>query len=268
MIRLENITKIFNPGTNNENTAIRNVSLNVDDGDFITVIGSNGAGKTTLLNLVSGTESVSSGRVFINDKDVTRDPEYKRARYIGRIFQNPTLGTAANMSVEDNMMITYLKGMKWLKISLNARTRAFFREQLVPLQMGLEDRMRDNVGLLSGGQRQALTLLMMVLSKPALILLDEHTAALDPKNAQIVLELTMRFIRDYRLTTMMITHNMSHAIEYGNRLLMMDKGEIILDVSGKEKQELTVEKLVRKFHEIRKYTLESDEILLADEEGR
>ncbi len=266
MIRLENITKIFNAGTNNENTAIRNVDLAVAEGDFITIIGSNGAGKTTLLNLVSGTESPSMGRVFINDRDVTKDPEYKRARYIGRIFQNPTLGTAANMSVEDNMIITYLKGFKGLKISLNSRTRALFREQLKPLEMGLEDRMKDNVGLLSGGQRQALTLLMMVLAHPALILLDEHTAALDPKNAQIVLDLTMRFIRDYKLTTMMITHNMSHAIEYGNRLLMMDKGEIILDVSGEEKRELTVDKLVRKFHEIRKHSLETDEILLAEEQ--
>ena len=265
MIRLENITKIFNAGTNNEISAIRNVNLTVSEGEFITIIGSNGAGKTTLLNLISGTDSASYGRVFINDRDVTKDPEYKRARYIGRIFQNPTFGTAGNMSVEDNMMITYLKGFKGLRISLNSRMRSFFKEQLVPLEMGLEARIKDNVGLLSGGQRQALTLLMMVLSHPALILLDEHTAALDPKNAQIVLDLTMRFIRDYKLTTMMVTHNMSHAISYGNRLLMMDKGEIILDVSGPEKQELTVEKLVRKFHEIRKHSLETDEILLAEE---
>jgi putative ABC transport system ATP-binding protein len=265
MIRIEQITKIFNPGTNNENTAIRNINLNVDEGDFITVIGSNGAGKTTLLNLISGTESVTSGRVFINDRDVTRDPEYKRAKYIGRIFQNPTMGTAGNMSVEDNMLITYLKGMKGLKVSLNGKMRAFFRQELGPLQMGLEDRMKDNVGLLSGGQRQALTLLMMVISRPALILLDEHTAALDPKNAQIVLDLTMRYIKEYKLTSMMITHNMSHAIEYGNRLLMMDQGEIILDVSGEEKRQLTVDKLVRKFHEIRKRTLENDEILLAED---
>ncbi len=170
------------------------------------------------------------------------------------------------MSVEDNMMITFLKGMKWLRISLNGKMRGHFREQLRRLDMGLEDRMKDNVGLLSGGQRQALTLLMMVLSKPALVLLDEHTAALDPKNAQIVLDLTMKFIREYRLTTVMITHNMSHAIEYGNRLLMMDKGEIILDVEGEEKSKLTVEKLVQKFHEIRKHSLESDEMLLSEEQ--
>lgn len=266
MIRLEGVRKTFHPGTVNEVEAIRGIELSVREGDFITIIGSNGAGKTTLFNLISGNELPSSGRIFINDRDVTRDAEHRRAKYIGRIFQNPTLGTAANMSVEDNMMITYLKGMKWLRISLNGKMRSFFREQLTQLEMGLEHRMKDNVGLLSGGQRQALTLLMMVLSHPALVLLDEHTAALDPKNAQIVLDLTMKFIREYKLTTIMITHNMNHAIEYGNRLLMMDKGEIILDVSGDDKSKLTVERLVQKFHQIRKRSLESDEMLLSEEQ--
>ncbi len=265
MIRLENVSKVFNPGTPNENVAIRRVDLTVREGDFVTVIGSNGAGKTTLFNLISGTMPSSAGRIFVNDVDVTKHPEYKRAQYIGRIFQDPLLGTASNMMVADNMMICYRKGMKGLRISLNGRMRAFFREKLKDLEMGLEDRMDNNVGLLSGGQRQALTLLMMVLSEPSLVLLDEHTAALDPKNAQIVLDLTSRFITDYRLTSMMITHNMSQAIRYGNRLLMMDRGEIILDVSGEEKQNLTVEKLVEKFHEIRQAELENDELMLSSD---
>jgi putative ABC transport system ATP-binding protein len=264
MIRLENVSKVFHPGTPNENVAIRQVDLKIAEGDFVTVIGSNGAGKTTLFNLISGTMPVSMGRVFVNDVDVTKHPEHQRARYIGRIFQDPLLGTASNMALEDNMMICHRKGFKGLRISLNGRMRRHFREQLVQLEMGLENRMKDNVGLLSGGQRQALTLLMMVLSEPALILLDEHTAALDPKNAALVLTLTQDFISRYGLTAMMITHNMKDAIEYGNRLLMMDKGEIILDVEGDQKRSLTVEKLVEKFHQIRNRTLESDEVMLSD----
>jgi putative ABC transport system ATP-binding protein len=263
MIQLEHISKVFQAGTPTENTAIHDINLTVKDGDFITIIGSNGAGKTTLFNLITGTYPPTEGKVIIQDKDVTKQPEYRRARYIGRIFQDPLIGTASNMSLEDNMMITYKKGFKGLKISLNGKLREFFREKLTPLQMGLENRMKDNVGLLSGGQRQALTLLTMVLSEPALILLDEHTAALDPKNADIVLGLTTQFIEEYRLTTMMITHNMSQAIKYGTRLLMMDAGEIILDVEGEEKKELTVDRLIEKFHAIRKKSFENDEALLS-----
>lgn len=263
MIEIENLSKVFNPGTVYENVAIRNVGLKVPEGEFITIIGSNGAGKTTLFNLISGNMATTEGRVCIRDIDVTKHPEYRRARYIGRIFQDPLLGTASNMMVADNMMICFRKGMKSLRISLTHKMREFFRDKLRTLQMGLEDRMGDNVGLLSGGQRQALTLLMMVLSEPSLVLLDEHTAALDPKNAQIVLDLTSRFVQEYGLTTMMITHNMSQAIKYGTRLLMMDRGEIILDVSGEEKQDLTVEKLVAKFHEIRETELENDELMLS-----
>jgi putative tryptophan/tyrosine transport system ATP-binding protein len=266
VIRLERLSKVFNPGTPHENVAIRNVNVTIREGDFVTIIGSNGAGKTTLFNLISGTYPPSQGRVFVNDLDVTRQKEYRRAHYIGRIFQDPLLGTASNMMVVHNMMICYRKGMKGLGISLNHRMREFFAGKLTDLQMGLEHRMDDNVGLLSGGQRQALTLLMMVLSEPSLILLDEHTAALDPKNAQIVMDLTNRFIADYGLTTMMITHNMSQAIRFGNRLLMMDRGEIILDVAGEEKQNLTVEKLVEKFHEIRHAELENDELMLSEGE--
>ncbi|MDD2851026.1 MAG: ATP-binding cassette domain-containing protein [Desulfuromonadaceae bacterium] len=264
MIEIINASVIFNQGTVNENRALQNISLNVREGDFITIIGSNGAGKSTLFNLIAGTISPATGSIHANGRDITREPEYKRAQYIGRIFQNPLLGTASNMSLEDNMMITYRKGFKWLKRSLNNRMREFFRSELVQLKMGLEQRMKENLVMFSGGQRQALTLLMMVLSKPSLIMLDEHTAALDPKNAEIVLELTDTFITEYKLTSMMITHNMSHAIEFGNRLLMMDRGEIIFDVSGAAKKELTVEKLIEKFHELRHHGIENDRALLSD----
>jgi len=222
MITLKNVSMVFNPGTVNENQAISTINLTVREGDFITVIGSNGAGKSTLFNLIAGTITPSEGSIALNGRDITHEPEYRRARYIGRIFQNPLLGTASNMSLEDNMMITYKKGFKWLRRSLNNRMRDYFRTELTQLKMGLEERMKENLAMFSGGQRQALTLLMMVLSKPDLILLDEHTAALDPKNAQIVLELTHKFIREYKLTSMMITHNMSHAIEFGNRLRRID----------------------------------------------
>jgi putative ABC transport system ATP-binding protein len=253
---------IFNQGTLDENQAVKDINLTIHEGDFITIIGSNGAGKTTLFNLIAGSLRPTSGKIFINNRNVTRVPEYKRARYIGRIFQNPLLGTASNMSIQDNMMICYDKGFKWPVIRLNKKMRVVFKAELAKLNMNLEERMSENVRMLSGGQRQALTLLMMVLSKPTLILLDEHTAALDPKNADLILGMTNDFIEQNRLTTMMITHNMSHAIEFGNRLFMMDEGEIILDVQGPEKQKLTIEKLVKKFHEIRKRDFESDEVRL------
>ena len=265
MIEMKNVTMIFNQGTVNENTALKNVSLKIEKGDFITIIGSNGAGKSTLFNVITGTHFPTYGDILKEGKPITREPEYRRARYIGRIFQNPLLGTASTMSLEDNMMITLKKGFKGLKISLNNRMREYFQKELLQLEMDLEHRLKDNVGLLSGGQRQALTLLMMVLSQPHLVLLDEHTAALDPKNAQLVLDLTTKFITQYNLTTVMITHNMSQAIKYGTRLLMMDKGEIIFDVSGREKQALTVEKLVEKFHEIRHQEFETDEVRLSKE---
>lgn len=263
MIKLTSLSKVFNEGTVNENRAIHNVNLSVKSGEFITIIGSNGAGKTTLFNLVSGNMFPTSGSVVINGRDVTKDPEYKRAVYVGRIFQNPTLGTAETMTLEDNMTIAHYKGCKGLKKSLNNKLRSYFREQLAELNMGLENRLKDNVGLFSGGQRQALTLLMMVLSKPDLILLDEHTAALDPGNAQIILDLTLRYITEYNLTAIMITHNMSQAISYGSRLLMMDDGEIILDISGREKQDTTRGDLIEKFSQIRKRDLANDELLLS-----
>ena len=265
MIKLQDINKIFAQNTVNHNHAIKNINLTVNQGDFITVIGSNGAGKSTLFNLISGTLSSTSGTVFIDNNDVTKTPEYKRAAYLGRIFQNPLLGTAGGMTIEENMILASKKGMRTLKLSLNNKIRESFKEKLKLLDMNLDTRLKNEVGLLSGGQRQALTLLMMVLSEPNLILLDEHTAALDPKNAAIVMDLTRKFIKDYNLTAMMITHNMEHAIEYGNRLLMMDGGKIILDIKADEKKDLTVASLVEKFHNITNKNLVNDEILLSEE---
>ena len=264
MLELKNLGKVFNEGTVNENRAIKDINLKVEEGDFITIIGSNGAGKSTLFNLISGSYNPSEGSVLIQGKDVTDHPEHKRASNIGRIFQNTMMGTASNMTLEDNMMICSKKGFKGLKISLNKSRREFFQEKLKDLDMGLENRLKDNVGLLSGGQRQALTLLMMVLSEPDLVMLDEHTAALDPKNADLVLQLTVKFIEEFKLTTMMITHNMEHAIKYGNRLLMMDRGEIILDLGGEEKKNLTIKELIERFHNIRKREFTNDEALLSD----
>lgn len=262
MLELKNVCMTFHAGTPDENRALKNVNLKINQGDFITVIGSNGAGKSTLMNVIAGTYKASAGEIFYDGRNVTKEPEYKRARYIGRIFQNPLLGTAGKMSLEDNMVICSKKGSKALRISLNNKLRAAFREQLKALDMNLENRLNDNVELLSGGQRQALTLLMAVMSKPALLLLDEHTAALDPANADLVMQLTRRFADEYGLTVMMITHNMSQALEYGNRLLMMDSGEVILDIGREEKERLTMDSLVQKFREIKKRDLNSDRILL------
>ena len=266
MIRLDNISLVFNPGTPDENEAIKNTSLTVTPGDFITIIGSNGAGKTSLYNAIAGTFPLSSGRIFIGDenngeRDITREPEFKRARYIGRIFQNPLLGTAGRMSLEDNMTICAKKGYRGLNISLNRQTRNQFRSALSELGMGLENRLTDNVELFSGGQRQALTLLMTVMSRPSLLLLDEHTAALDPRNAELVMALTLRFARDYKLTVMMITHNMKDALETGNRLLMMDEGEIIMDIGAEEKAKLSTADLIQRFRDIKKKELANDEML-------
>ena len=263
MIQLEKINMVFGEGTPDRNHVLKDVDLRIKKGDFITIIGSNGAGKSTLFNVISGNKRPGSGRVTINEKDVTNHPEYRRARYIGRIFQDPLLGTAGKMSIIDNMLVTGSKGFKGLKISLNRQKREYFHEQLKRLDMELETRMNDNVGMLSGGQRQALTLLMMSLSKPELVLLDEHTAALDPRNAGKVMELTGRFIEEYGFTVMMITHNMQQAIDYGNRLLMMDEGRIILDISGDEKKDMTVDSLVKKFHDIRKKDFATDKTLLS-----
>mgnify|MGYP000937837595 FL=1 len=263
MLDLSNITKVFYPGTVNEKMALDNINLHVNKGDVICVVGSNGSGKSTLFNLISGTYPVTNGKIIFDGTDVTASPEYRRAMTIGRIFQDPTKGTAANMSIEDNMITAETKGMKGLRISLNNEKREQFASLLQLI--GLQDRLKDNVGLLSGGQRQALTLLMTVMSRPKMLLLDEHTAALDPRNAQIVMDLTERFIAEYKLTALMVTHNMQFAINFGNRLIMMDEGTIILDVSGEEKSKLTVEELVRLFKNLRNKTYANDEALLTKE---
>ncbi len=266
MIELKDINIVFNRNTPDENHALKNINLKINKGDFITVIGSNGAGKSTLYNVIAGTYSASSGTILRETgrgvEDITREKEYKRARYIGRIFQNPLLGTAGKMSLEDNMVIASKKGFKGLKISLNSKLREEFKRQVSVLDMGLENRLNDNVELFSGGQRQALTLLMAVMSKPDLLLLDEHTAALDPTNAAIVMELTKKFAREYNLTVMMVTHNMQHALDYGTRLLMMDGGEIILDIDREEKENLTMDDLVEKFRAIKNKGISSDKMLL------
>ena len=264
MLTLSNIGITFNANTPDENTALKNINLKINRGDFITVIGSNGAGKSTLYNAIAGTIFPTSGHIYLDEekREITFDREYKRARYIGRIFQNPLLGTAGKMSLEDNMMICSKKGWKGLRISLNGKMRAYFKEQLKVLGMGLETRMNDNVSQFSGGQRQALTLLMAVMSKPSLLLLDEHTAALDPSNADAIMRLTRKFADEYGLTVMMITHNMTDAIRHGNRLIMMMEGRIILDIRGEEKKNLTVEDLLLKFEEVSGEEFTSDKAIL------
>lgn len=265
MIRLENVTKTFNPGTINEKTVINNLNLKVAEGDFITIVGSNGAGKTTLFNLISGAMIPTWGKILIRSKDVTEAPEHKRAGSIGRIFQDPLAGTASNMTLEDNMMITAEKGFKWPKISLTRRRREEFKDRVKKLGMSLEHRLKENVNTLSGGQRQALTLLMTVGSNPDILLLDEHTAALDPGNAAHIMELTRQFIKKERLTTLMVTHNMNHAIEFGNRLIMMDQGEIIIDVNYEQKRVLTKQGLIEMFAQIKQREFENDEVLLTSQ---
>lgn len=263
MLKIEQLSKVFFPGTVNETVAIKDLSLHVKERQVVTLVGSNGCGKSTLFNLIAGSYPVTGGRLLIDEQEVTSRPEYKRAFTIGRIFQDPTKGTAAKMSIEDNLITAYRKGMKGLRVSLNSDIRAHFADELKKLSMGLEHRLKDNVGLLSGGQRQALTLLMTVMSKPRLLLLDEHTAALDPRNAQIVMELTMHFIETYQLTAMMVTHNMQQAIDYGNRLLMMDQGEVLLDLDASKKSELTVNRLVEMFKQIKQSDFNHDQSLLA-----
>ena len=248
MLKIQNIHKTFNPGTINQKHALDDLCLHLKEGEFVTVIGGNGAGKSTMLNAVAGVWTVDEGKILIDDVDVTHLPEYKRAAYIGRVFQDPMMGTAATMQIEENMALAARRGKKrTLRSGITKEEREFYRDQLRILDLGLEDRMTSKVGLLSGGQRQALTLLMASLQKPKLLLLDEHTAALDPKTASKVLEATKRIVEKDNLTTMMITHNMRDAIAYGNRLIMMYNGHIVVDVSGEEKKNLTVEKLLSLF---------------------
>jgi len=249
MLELKNICKTFNPGTVNEKVAIKNLSLTLSDGDFVTVIGSNGAGKSTMLNLISGALTVDSGSIIANGKDITHLPDYKRAAILGRVFQDPMMGTSANMLIEENLALANRRGQKrGLKWGITEVEREFFKKSLAKLNLGLENRLSTKVGLLSGGQRQAVTLLMAVLRKPELLLLDEHTAALDPKTAAKVLAITEEIVQENNLTTLMVTHNMKDAIEHGNRLIMMDSGRIVVDISGEEKKNLTVPYLIELFN--------------------
>ena len=248
MLKLENVWKTFNPGTVNEKVALQCLNLTMEEGDFVTVIGGNGAGKSTMLNAVAGVFGVDSGKILIDGVDVTNLPEYKRAKYIGRVFQDPMMGTAATMQIEENLALAARRGQsRTLRSGITRAERESYREQLKILGLGLENRMTAKVGLLSGGQRQALTLLMATLQKPKLLLLDEHTAALDPKTAAKVLDATQRIVEKDHLTTLMITHNMRDAIAYGNRLIMMYDGHVVVDVSGEEKKNLTVEHLLSLF---------------------
>ena len=248
MLKIDNICKTFNPGTINEKRALNGVTLHLKDGESVAVIGGNGAGKSTLLNAVAGVGPGDSGTISIGGVDVTGLPEHKRAKYIGRVFQDPMMGTAATMQIEENLALAARRGQKrTLRPGITKKEREHYRELLKVLDLGLEDRMTVKVGLLSGGQRQALTLLMASLVKPKLLLLDEHTAALDPKTAAKVMEVTRLILNRDRLTTLMITHNMRDAIEYGDRLIMMYEGRIALDIAGEEKRKLTVEDLLAKF---------------------
>ena len=250
MLSLKNVSKTFNMGTVNEKKAIINLSLDVEEGDFITVIGGNGAGKSTLLNLIAGVYLPEQGTIELDGQNVTRLKEFKRAKYLGRVFQDPMMGTAANMEIQENLALGLRRGkVRTLMPGITKKEKELFREHLARLGLGLEDRMTSKVGLLSGGQRQSLTLLMATLKKPELLLLDEHTAALDPKTAAKVLQLTEEITSEENLTTIMITHNMKDAIRYGNRLVMMHEGRIIYDVSGEEKKALHVDDLLKKFEE-------------------
>ena len=264
MLEIQNIFKTFNAGTINEKRALNGVSLTLNDGDFVTVIGGNGAGKSTLMNAIAGVFGVDSGKIIIDGADLTHLPEYKRAKYIGRVFQDPMMGTAATMQIEENLALAARRGMKrTLRIGITKAEREEYKEQLKILDLGLEDRMTAKVGLLSGGQRQALTLLMATLRKPKLLLLDEHTAALDPKTAEKVLDATERIVAKDKLTTVMITHNMRDAIAHGNRLIMMYDGKILIDVSGEEKKNLTVEQLLALFSKASGSDEADDKLLLS-----
>ncbi len=263
MLELKNVCKTFNAGTVNEKVALRGVNLTLEEGDFVTVIGGNGAGKSTTLNAIAGVWPVDEGSIIIDGIDVTGLPDFKRAKLIGRVFQDPMTGTAATMQIEENLALAYRRGLKrGLKWGVTKADRELFVEKLKILNLGLEDRLTAKVGLLSGGQRQALTLLMATLQRPKLLLLDEHTAALDPKTAEKVLEATETIVNSQKLTTLMVTHNMKDAINHGNRLIMMNEGHVVLDIKGEEKKHLTVEDLLHQFERVSGQEFASDKALL------
>lgn len=264
MLKLEHVWKTFNKGTINEKVALQSLDLELKQGEFVTVIGGNGAGKSTMLNAIAGVFGIDSGKILIDGVDVTNLPEHKRAKYIGRVFQDPMMGTAATMQIEENLALAARRGKpRTLRIGITKADRELYREQLKILDLGLENRMTAKVGLLSGGQRQALTLLMATLQRPKLLLLDEHTAALDPKTAAKVLDATQRIVEKDNLTTLMITHNMRDAIAYGNRLVMMYEGHVVVDVAGEEKKNLTVEQLLNLFSQASGSDEVSDKMVLS-----
>ena len=264
MLELHQVCKTFNPGTVNEKAALNHLSLTLEEGDFVTVIGGNGAGKSTMLNAISGVWPVDAGTIHIDGVDVTELSEHRRAVYLGRVFQDPMVGTAGNMTIEENLALAARRGEKrTLRWGIKKSEREQFKELLRPLGLGLEERLTAKVGLLSGGQRQALTLLMASLKKPKVLLLDEHTAALDPKTAAKVLELSDQIVEEHKLTTLMVTHNMKDAIAHGNRLIMLDAGRVILDIRGEDKKKLTVPELLARFTAASGEEVESDRLLLA-----
>ena len=265
MLEVKGLYKTFNPGSVNEKKALQGIDLTLNDGDFVTVIGGNGAGKSTMLNMIAGVYPVDRGTITIDGVNVTKLSEHKRAKYIGRVFQDPRMGTASDMWLEENLAIANRRGkFRGLNWAISGKERKEFKEMLAKLDLGLENRLTTKVGLLSGGQRQAVTLLMAVMNHPKLLLLDEHTAALDPKTAKNVLELSDKFIEENHLTALMVTHNMRDAIAHGNRLIMMNEGRIILDVSGEEKKNLTVEELLAEFAKLSGSEFANDRALLAN----
>ncbi|MWN06068.1 putative ABC transport system ATP-binding protein [Gilliamella bombicola] len=263
MIKAEQLQLTFNQGTPIENHVLRGLNLNISEGEFVTIIGSNGAGKSSLLNAISGDLLTDSGRITINDKNVTRWPAWKRAGMVARVFQDPMVGTCENLTIEENLAIAYNRGHKFtLFPALNRKARSIFKEKLATLNLGLENRLTDMMGLLSGGQRQAVSLLMSTLQPSKILLLDEHTAALDPKTAQFVLDLTDQIVSQNKLTTMMVTHSMKQALEYGTRTVMLHQGQVVLDVSGEERAKLTVTDLLAMFEQTRGEKVTDDALLL------
>ena len=251
MLKIQDVHKTFNPGTINEKKALNGVNLVLNEGDFVTVIGGNGAGKSTVLNMIAGVYPVDSGSIMIDDIDVTKLPEHKRAKYLGRVFQDPMNGTAADMNIEENLALAARRGkQRFLGWGITAKEREEYKERLGSLGLGLEDRMTSKVGLLSGGQRQAMALLMSTMTPIEFLILDEHTAALDPKTAELIMELTDKIVKEKNLTTIMVTHNLRYAIEYGNRLVMMHQGNAILDKKGEEKDKMSVDDILALFNEI------------------
>ncbi|MED5019418.1 ATP-binding cassette domain-containing protein [Paenibacillus chibensis] len=267
MLEIHRVSKLFNPGSPDEKIALQNIQLSLRPGDFVTLIGSNGAGKSTLMNIISGVMKPDAGDVTIEGRTISHLPEFRRSRWVGRVFQDPMAGTAPHMTIEENLAMAYARGKRrGLALSIKASRRQMFRESLERLGIGLENRLRAKVGLLSGGERQALSLLMATFTQPGILLLDEHTAALDPARAELITRLTESIVREMNLTTLMVTHNMEQAIRLGNRLIMMDKGQIILDIDEQRKKHLTVEELLGEFERISGHKLSDDRIVLARSE--